>query len=109
MPRKTMTRSLLGATGLAALLGLAPQAFAGMESNAVAPVKNGASQVWVTLTGDDGGTCVVHHSVAKAGPVTFTVINKTSTAITEVELLSNNRILGEKENLAPGLPPSASR
>jgi iron uptake system component EfeO len=32
------------------------------------------------------------------------VTNKTATAITEVELLSDNRILGERENLAPGLP-----
>ncbi|WP_313688964.1 iron uptake system protein EfeO, partial [Pantoea sp.] len=41
---------------------------------------------------------------AKAGPVTFTVVNKTATSLTELELLSDNRILGEKENLAPGLP-----
>ncbi|HAF1610029.1 TPA: EfeM/EfeO family lipoprotein [Salmonella enterica] len=69
-----------------------------------APVINGVSQVSITMTGDDGGSCLVDHTSAKAGPVTFTVNNKTATAITEVELLSNNRILGEKENLAPGLP-----
>lgn len=69
-----------------------------------APVVNGVSQVSITMTGDDGGSCLVDHTSAKAGPVTFTVNNKTATAITEVELLSNNRILGEKENLAPGLP-----
>lgn len=38
-----------------------------------------------------------------AGPVTFTVTNVSAPAITEVELLLNLRILGEKENLAPGL------
>ena len=38
-----------------------------------------------------------------AGPVTFTVKNESSTAITEVELLQDQRIFGEKENLAPGL------
>lgn len=70
-----------------------------------APVENGASQVSVTLTGDDGGTCVLDHDSATAGPVTFRVANETATAISEVELLSDNRILGEKENLAPGLPP----
>lgn len=69
-----------------------------------APVINGVSQVSITMIGDDGGSCLVDHTSAKAGPVTFTVNNKTATAITEVELLSNNRILGEKENLAPGLP-----
>ncbi|NMO54563.1 EfeM/EfeO family lipoprotein [Actinoplanes sp. TBRC 11911] len=54
------------------------------------------------MTGD---SCSLDNRTAKAGPVTFTVANKTATAITEVELQSANRILGEKENLAPGLPP----
>ncbi len=70
-----------------------------------APAANGAAQVAITLTGDNGGSCLLSHAEAKAGPVTFTVMNKTATAITEVELMSDNRILGEKENLAPGLPP----
>jgi iron uptake system component EfeO len=65
------------------------------------------SQVHITLTGDNGGSCILNHSTAKAGPITFKVTNKTATAITEVELQSNNRILGEKENLAPGLPTVA--
>ncbi len=93
------------AAGLAACLCFALGAHAtGTTSDTPAPVQNGASQVHVTLTGDEGGTCHVDHASAKAGPVTFTVTNKTATGITEVELLSNNRILGEKENLAPGLP-----
>ncbi|EKC2495407.1 EfeM/EfeO family lipoprotein [Salmonella enterica] len=64
-----------------------------------------ASQVNITLTDADGGTCLLNNTSVPAGPVTFTVENKTATSITEVELLSHNRILGEKENLAPGLPP----
>jgi iron uptake system component EfeO len=105
MPRTNPTRPILTVAGLTALLALAPRAYAGtMESTALAPVKNGASQIWITMTGDNGGSCIVHHKIAKAGPVTFTVTNKTATAITEVELLSDNRIIGEKENLAPGLP-----
>lgn len=70
-----------------------------------APVSNGAAQVAVTMIGDDGGTCLLDHDTAPAGPVTFTVTNSGATSVTEVELLSENRILGEKENLAPGLPP----
>jgi len=62
------------------------------------------TQVNVTLTGEQGGQCHIDHDNVNAGPVTFTIVNKTATAITEVELLNNNRILGEKENLAPGLP-----
>jgi iron uptake system component EfeO len=70
----------------------------------VASVAHGASQVSVTLASKGGSdVCTLSSTTAKAGPVTFTVKNVSSTAISEVELLSNERILGEKENLAPGL------
>ena len=58
----------------------------------------------VTLTqGSKGDECQLDHTKAAAGPVTFTVTNKDATSITEVELVSDQRIIGEKENLAPGL------
>ncbi len=66
-----------------------------------APVSNGAAQVKVTLAGN---ACTLDFATAAAGPVTFTVTNESATAITEVELLDGQRIVGEKENLAPGLP-----
>jgi iron uptake system component EfeO len=70
----------------------------------VAKVVGGASQVAVTLASTGGkDVCTLGSTSAKAGPVTFTATNKNSTAISEVELLSDQRILGEKENLAPGL------
>ncbi|WP_208951657.1 iron uptake system protein EfeO [Rahnella sp. ChDrAdgB13] len=94
--------SLMTAAGLTALLMFSVEAPANAAS--AAPVKNGVSEVNITMTSAAEGTCVVDHDSAKAGPVTFNVVNKTATAITELELLSNNRILGEKENLAPGLP-----
>ncbi|MBV6819201.1 EfeM/EfeO family lipoprotein [Rahnella sp. PD12R] len=94
--------SLMTAAGLTALLMFSVEAPANAAS--VAPVKNGVSEVNITMTSAADGTCVVDHDSAKAGPVTFNVVNKTATSITELELLSNNRILGEKENLAPGLP-----
>ncbi|MBO0662486.1 EfeM/EfeO family lipoprotein [Jiella sp. MQZ9-1] len=103
MPRiKSLVHSLRfgGITGLAALMPLLPGSALASE----APIHNGASQVAITLTGDKGGSCKLDHDAAKAGPVTFKVTNKTATSINEVELLSNDRILGEKENLAPGLP-----
>jgi iron uptake system component EfeO len=37
-----------------------------------------------------------------AGGITFTITNKDATAVSEVELLSGERIVGEKENLPPG-------
>lgn len=74
---------------------------AGTSSGAVATVANGASQVKVTLSAAKG--CELDATSAKAGPVTFTVNNTDATALSEVELLSQGRIIGEKENLAPGL------
>lgn len=70
----------------------------------VAPVSEGAAQVKLTLaSGASGDECQLDHTKAAAGPVTFSVTNKDATSITEVELVSDQRILGEKENLAPGL------
>ncbi len=79
----------------------------GSAAEGAAPVVNGVAQVKVTLTGDGGDKCTADHLTAPAGPVTFTVENISSTAITEVELQQELKILGEKENLAPGLPAAA--
>lgn len=66
----------------------------------------GAAQVNVTLTSASGSdACNLDTDSVAAGPVTFTITNTDSAAITEVELLSDDRIIGEKENLAPGLAP----
>lgn len=100
------TDSRRRARGLAAAAGWAALASAPALA-AEAPVRNGVSQVAITLVGDKGGACLPDFTEAKAGPVTFTVVNKSATGITELELQANNRILGEKENLAPGLPPVA--
>lgn len=104
MSHAKSSRSPAITLGFAACLGLAIGTHATPTHAATAPLQNGASQVHITLTGDDGGACLIDHATAKAGPISFTVTNKTATGITEVELLSHNRILGEKENLAPGLP-----
>ncbi|BBY20199.1 hypothetical protein MSTO_04040 [Mycobacterium stomatepiae] len=53
--------------------------------------------------GKDG--CALDTTSVPAGPVTFTVVNTSAPGITEVELLRDQRIVGEKENLAPGLDP----
>jgi iron uptake system component EfeO len=66
-----------------------------------APVKDGASQVKITL---QDNACTLDFTSAKAGPVTFAVTNLSASGLTEVELLADQRIVGEKENLAPGLP-----
>jgi iron uptake system component EfeO len=73
----------------------------------LAPVSHGAAQVSVKLTDSSGDKCTLNHKQAKAGPVTFAITNVSSTAITEVELQQSLRIVGERENLAPGLPTSS--
>jgi iron uptake system component EfeO len=107
MNRSTLTRSSAGIAA-AVVLALAVTSCSTGGSTAakgdVASVVHGASQVSVTLASKNGSdVCTLSSTTAKAGPVTFTVKNASSTAISEVELLSNERILGEKENLAPGL------
>ncbi|HSY14547.1 MAG TPA: iron uptake system protein EfeO [Jatrophihabitantaceae bacterium] len=54
----------------------------------------------VTITAADG--CSPDRSSLAAGAVTFNVTNKDATGVSEVELLSGERIVGEKENLPPG-------
>ena len=60
----------------------------------------------ITLANQSGtDACTPDTNSVPAGPVTFTVRNESAAGITEVELLKDQRILGEKENLAPGLAP----
>ena len=67
---------------------------------------NGVKTVNVTLANDSGKDgCKLDTNSVPAGPVTFTVTNSSAAGITEMELLKDQRIVGEKENLAPGLDP----
>ncbi|WP_139825196.1 iron uptake system protein EfeO [Mycobacterium conspicuum] len=67
------------------------------------PARSAATNnVKVTMTGDG---CALDTTSVSAGPVTFTVANTNAPGITEVELLRDQHIIGEKENLAPGLDP----
>jgi iron uptake system component EfeO len=77
---------------------------AGGDTSAAA--KGGVAQVKVTLTsGANGDTCGVDTKSVPAGPITFTIANQSATGVSEVELLQDQKIVGEKENLAPGLAP----
>jgi iron uptake system component EfeO len=107
MNRSSLARSsavLAAAVALALAVSACSTGAGSSTSGGVASVVHGASQVSVTLANKSGtDVCTLSSTTAKAGPVTFTVKNVSSTAISEVELLSDERILGEKENLAPGL------
>ena len=55
----------------------------------------------VTITAAQG--CELNATSFAAGGLTFRITNKDATAVSEVELLSGERIVGEKENVPPGL------
>jgi iron uptake system component EfeO len=61
--------------------------------------------VQVQLTSDG---CVPSPNSVSAGLVTFNVKNENAAAVSEAELLSGGSVLGEKENLTPGLSGSFS-
>ena len=63
-------------------------------------------EVTVTVTEADG--CVATPDTAPAGQVTFVVTNVDALSVTEVELVSDQRIVGERENLAPGFDSTFS-
>jgi len=99
------SRPVLGALCAVTVLALTGCAAGQSSATSDPSASGGVSRVTVTLTGDGSDACAVSTTKVPAGPVTFTVRNESSTAITEVELLQDQRILGEKENLAPGLDP----
>jgi iron uptake system component EfeO len=119
---RTSTRLRAGVGALAVLAATAtlagcgsdddssPSSASGSDSSAGATTEaasdSGAGAVSVTMANDGGSdTCTLDKDSVEAGPITFTVTNESATGVTEVELLSDQKILGEKENLAPGLDP----
>lgn len=94
--------------GLAAgicLLVSAATAACGSSAQTTATTKASGDPhvVSVALTNDG---CAPDRTTASSGAVTFNVKNTDATAVTEIELRSGERILGEKENLAPGFSGS---
>lgn len=63
---------------------------------------NGTDPVLVTVTLTNA-SCTPDRTAVPAGPVGFRIINDGGDAVSEVELVQAGRILGEKENLAPGM------
>ena len=59
-----------------------------------------AHKATITITAADG--CSVDRQSFPAGTLTVQITNKDATAVSEVELQSGQRIVGEKENLPPG-------
>jgi iron uptake system component EfeO len=113
-PRSVSRSFLLSAPALAAATALAMSGCGShsdtAKSTTATPGANGGvSTVNVTMANDGGGdgkdACKLDTSSIPAGPVTFKVTNTNAPGITEMELIKDQRIVGEKENLAPGLDP----
>jgi iron uptake system component EfeO len=78
----------------------------GNSGHAESGKPGGTNAVKVTMANNGGKDgCALDTTSVPAGPVTFTVANTSAPGITELELLRDQRIIGEKENLAPGLDP----
>lgn len=60
----------------------------------------------MTVTDADG--CVASPDTVPAGQVTFVINNLDAVGVTEVELVADQRIVGERENLAPGFDSTFS-
>jgi iron uptake system component EfeO len=84
----------------ACLLAVAALAVTGCAANKTGGASSGTAKVTIELT-DDG--CRPSPSQVAAGPVTFEVKNSGASKVTEAELLRGGVIVGEKENLSPGL------
>jgi iron uptake system component EfeO len=93
-PRRTPLALLAGATALVALAACDSKSDTGTDSAAAGgPIKVSASDT----------ACEVSANTATAGNVTFEITNK-GTKVTEFYLYAEgDRIMGEVENIAPGL------
>lgn len=87
-------------SGLAAVVAVGGLVVAGCGVTESTKSKADGGTVTISVT-DDG--CTPSPAKAKAGALTFKVQNKNSAKVTEAELMQNGLILGEKENLTPGL------
>jgi iron uptake system component EfeO len=124
MPRphpaiRRATSPLVRAVALTAVLGVS-LAGCGSKNNSGSntaqsspePVNNAAAgssgprSAEVTVT--DANGCSSNVTSFPAGPLTVNIKNQDATAVSEVELLSGQRIIAEKENLPPGFAGSFS-
>ena len=90
-----------GASASAAASGASGSAAASGSAGTGTP-----GQVTVTVTDADG--CVASPDTVPAGQVTFVISNLDAVGVTEVELVADQRIVGERENLAPGFDSTFS-
>ena len=105
-PLRRLTAPVLVATSALVLSACASSPSATAPAAPAPSADAGPGAMTITLANTSGAdTCTPDKNSLPAGPVTVTVKNESAAGITEIELLKDQRILGEKENLAPGLAP----
>jgi len=98
---RSSRKSVVVLSGLTAVALAALSACGGSSDDDTA---KGVSTVNVTMaSGSNGDECTYDATTAKAGPITFNVKNESATGVSEFEVLQDQKIVGERENLAPGL------
>lgn len=75
----------------------------GRSGSGSGPATSSAAARTANVTITATGGCETDRTSFAAGGLTFKITNKDATAVSEVELLSGERILAEKENVAAGL------
>lgn len=75
-------------------------ALAACGSSATSDSKSSHIKVTLTASGD----CSYSTTSVPAGPITFDVSNAGATGLSEFEVMTGERIIGERENVVPGLP-----
>ncbi len=93
-------------TPTASSAGSEPSSDSGAAPASGSAATGAPGEITVTVTEADG--CVATPDTAPAGQVTFVITNVDALSVTEVELVSDQRIVGERENLAPGFDSTFS-
>lgn len=104
MPTLPAARVGIAATAAVVSLGLVAGCSSSAKTTAGASTSASAGgdprMANITITAASG--CSADKVSFPAGAITFKITNKDATAVSEVELQSGQRIVGEKENLPPG-------
>jgi iron uptake system component EfeO len=108
MPVRPARPTAVAALAVGALTALTACGGSSSSGSASAPsaAKSSADPHTANITITAASGCKSQQSNFTAGGVTFKITNQDATAVSEVELLAGERIVGEKENLPPGFSGS---
>ncbi|MBV9595051.1 MAG: peptidase M75 family protein [Actinobacteria bacterium] len=101
--RRAVAVAALGAAVVTTLSACGSSKKSSASPSRSASATSNTRTVEVAITSDG---CKPAQSSYDAGPLTFSVKNTDATAVNEIELLSGERIVGEKENLPAGFSGS---